>query len=323
MVELGYNSLELSIRVDTPVFVWGGSRLMMGLDFVIQGGRVYLIDIASVDIPENLMRLRGDLVNALINHILNNVIRAKGQLPPYVRQLNLEGDPCGDEILDINPEGLPGSEVKGLLKTAYLYHVLKSNDDARNALVENVKEALDNRWKPKQFDSGVITRVFWRAVDKSRGYDVFNRVVVRRVSANYKTAVYCINVKHLNGGLVARVMAIGITPNSSFSFKVMVKEDSGVTVDSLIESLRSFSRDLVEFERGRGVYVPKCELPVRIGFGSGRRWKTVLNLLESLDKNLFNELSNYMSRGKKVWGDTTIKLVSDKPVGWVCVDVKR
>jgi len=60
---------------------------------------------------------------------------------------------------------------------------------------------------------------------------------------------------------------------------------------------------------------------VRLGFGAGRRWKTVLSLIERRSPDLFRKLeSNVSQRLGRFWGDTTVKMAEGKPVGWACYE---
>jgi len=217
-----------------------------------------------------------------------------------------------------NPEGVPPSSVKGLLRTAYIYRKLKHEPALLDELAKEVeKKVRENRY-PNSFFLDFERMLMRRSVG-SRHYDLFNRVAVRTLSSKYTSSVYCVEVKKIGGGVEARFTAVGIDPGSRFEFDVQVRKD--VSEDGLdqelVESLREFSRDLAEFERRRGLEVPSCGLPVRLGFGAGRRWKTVLNLLEG--RPAFQKLTYYMTfKLRKAWGDSTVKTVSGRPVGWVC-----
>jgi CRISPR-associated protein Csm5 len=60
---------------------------------------------------------------------------------------------------------------------------------------------------------------------------------------------------------------------------------------------------------------------VRLGFGAGRRWKTVLSLIEKMRPHLFKRLESYMShRLRRIWDDITFKMADGKPVGWACYE---
>ncbi len=62
--------------------------------------------------------------------------------------------------------------------------------------------------------------------------------------------------------------------------------------------------------------------PGRIGYGVGRRWKTIINLLEKFDKGLYDEVTRLMIQSLgKPWGDLTIRLAKGQVVGMACIKV--
>jgi len=98
------------------------------------------------------------------------------------------------------------------------------------------------------------------------------------------------------------------------------RSDVVLTDQDLKDALRLFSEELAVFERRRDLYVPQCDA-VRLGFGAGRRWKTVLSLIEKMRPHLFKRLESYMShRLRRIWDDITFKMADGKPVGWACYE---
>jgi len=296
--------MRLVFEVYTPVFIMGGGQAMRDVDYFEVGGRAYLVDWLAAEVEgDSFERARAALKRAL----------ERGRRVGGVVELRLASS-CGELVHLGSPEGVPPSSVKGLLRTAYIYRRLKRDPALLDELAKEVERKVEEGAPPKFFFSGFERRLMRRAVDESRSYDLFNRVAVRALSSKYTSSIYCVEVKKRGGGVEARFTAVGIDPGSRFEFEVQVRE-AGLGQE-LVEALREFSRDLAEFERGRGLEVPSCGLPLRLGFGAGRRWKTVLNLLEG--KAAFHKLTDYMSRRGKAWGDSTVKTVGGRPVGWVC-----
>jgi len=321
-----YEEMDLKITVKTPVFVLNGVRLQLNLDAFNVGNKLHIIDWSKISIP-NI----GTDFNKVINYIRNQLL--SGKLINGTRTVNVQGI-CGNEIHDANPEGLPPSTIKGMLRTAYIYSIIKNDQNARNNLINAVKKSLNRNKKPMSFDTELIKEIMRVTVNRGRTFDVFNRITVMRNGGRYEFSSYCVEVKHVNETKpIVQYTAIGLRPDSTLEFKVLIRRNSHVsasnapnkliTINELKSALGEFSSDIKEFERKRGIQVIECSggHPIRLGFGSGRRWKTVINLLEIFDRNLYDELTKYMSKNR-IWDDKTVKFVSNKPVGWVCVDVQ-
>ena len=307
----------LRLRVDTPLFVLGGGSAVVGLDAFYKEGRLYLVDITSPKLAAAIVARPS----------LEEAIKAASSRPAEYAHRHFSSPPIPDKTevkIGVVP---PASTVKGLLRTAYLWLALSRDEKLAEGFVKAAAEAVDEGTHPKFVGSVGEALVFRRELEGGRRWDVFNSVAVRERGAEAEFRVYRVDV-YERAGIKATFYAAGLAPGSKLEYEVVARprEDGGsdavLTEQDLKDALRLFSKELAAFERARGLYAPQCDA-VRLGFGAGRRWKTVLSLIERRSPDLFRKLESYMSqRLGRFWGDTTVKMAEGKPVGWACYEWK-
>jgi len=309
----------LRLRVDTPLFVLGGGSAVVGLDAFYKEGRLYLVDITSPKLAAAIAARPS----------LEEAIKAASSRPAEYAHRHFSSPPIPDKTevkIGVVP---PASTVKGLLRTAYLWLALSRDEKLAEGFVKAAAEAVDEGTHPKFVGSVGEALVFRRELEGGRRWDVFNSVAVRERGAEAEFRVYRVDV-YERAGIKATFYAAGLAPGSTLEYEVVARprprEDGGsdavLTEQDLKDALSLFSKELAAFERTRGLYAPQCDA-VRLGFGAGKRWKTVLSLIERRSPDLFRKLESYMSqRLGRFWGDTTVKMADGKPVGWACYEWK-
>ncbi|KUO81890.1 MAG: CRISPR-associated protein, partial [Pyrobaculum sp. JCHS_4] len=293
----------LRLRVDTPLFVLGGGSAVVGLDAFYKEGRLYLVDITSPKLAAAIAARPS----------LEEAIKVASSRPAEYAHRHFSSPPIPDKTevkIGVVP---PASTVKGLLRTAYLWLALSRDEKLAEGFVKAAAEAVDEGTHPKFVGSVGEALVFRRELEGGRRWDVFNSVAVRERGAEAEFRVYRVDV-YERAGIKATFYAAGLAPGSTLEYEVVARprprEDGGsdvvLTEQDLKDALRLFSEELAAFERARGLYAPQCDA-VRLGFGAGRRWKTVLSLIERRSPDLFRKLESYMSqRLGRFWGDTTV-----------------
>jgi CRISPR-associated protein Csm5 len=307
----------LRLKVDTPLFVLGGGSAVVGLDAFYKEGRLYLVDITSPKLTETIATRPS----------LEEAVRIVSSRPAEYAYKHFSSPPIPDKTevkIGVVP---PASTIKGLLRTAYLWLALSRDEKLAEGFLKAVAEAVDEGAHPKFVGSEGEALVFRQELEGGRRWDIFNSVVVREKGAEAEFRVYRVDV-YERTGVKATFYAAGLAPGSELEYEVVVRprprEDGGsdvvLTEQDLKDALRLFSEELAAFERARGLYVPQCDA-VRLGFGAGRRWKTILSLIERRSPDLFRKLESNMSqRLGRFWGDTTVKMAEGKPVGWACYE---
>lgn len=315
--------MMLEFTIKTPTFVLSGGRLISGVDFVVLSNNLYVIDIDKLPIDQVIRNPRISLDLLIKEFVMKEPAKYSS------RFYRIEEQCTSNEVLDHNLEGVPASEIKGILRTAYLYWLLKNDSDKRVRFLNIVKEKLNNgdalnRISPDAEKAALTVgiKVTYEEEEKELTYEVMNKVIVKQITrpglTNY--GVYCIRDR---GGKFS-VRALGLRPGTIIRYELIIDRRHEHLGQDLTKALREFSTDLTAFESRRGVKPPECGdgLPIRVGYGVGRRWKTVINLLESLDPTLLSNVTNYVSsKLGRVWDDSTIRLAGNEPVGWVCLRV--
>jgi len=307
----------LRLRVDTPLFVLGGGSAVVGLDAFYKEGRLYLVDITSPKLTEAIATRPS----------LEEAVRIASSRPAEYAYKHFSSPPIPDKTevkIGIVP---PASTIKGLLRTAYLWLALTQNHKLANDFLDTVANALNRGVHPKAVGSAGEALVFRRELEGGRRWDIFNSVVVREKGAKAEFCVYKVDV-YKRTSVMATFYAAGLAPGSKLEYEVVARprpredgrSDAVLTEQDLKNALSLFSKELAAFERTRGLYAPQCDA-VRLGFGAGRRWKTVLSLIEKMRPYLFKRLEGYMShRLGRIWDDITVKMAEGKPVGWACYE---
>ncbi len=305
----------LRLQVETPLFVLGGGSLVVGLDAFYSDGFLYVVDVTS---PSVLAATKAGS--------LEEVIKAVSAKPAKYAKTRIPSPPIPDKT-EVKLGGVPpASTIKGLLRTAYLLRALHLDEKLAESFLKAVEEAINEGVAPKYVASAGEELVFKRTID-GRRLDIFSLVAVRERNADVQLRVYKVDV-YKQGKPKTTFYATGLAPGSRLEYEVATRprprEDGSVektlTEEDIKESLKLFSELLTAFERGRGLYTPSCNA-VRLGFGAGRRWKTVLSFIEKKDHQLFRRIESYMTqRLGRPWGDSTVKTTDGKPVGWACYE---
>jgi len=305
----------LRLKVDTPLFVLGGGSAVVGLDAFYKEGRLYLVDITSPKL----------IATATTGASLEELVKLASSNPAQYAYRSFSSPQIQDKTevkIGVVP---PASTIKGLLRTAYLWLALTQDHKLANDFLDTVANALNGGVHPKAVGSAGEALVFRRELEGGRRWDIFNLVAVREKGAKAEFRVYKVDV-YERTSVIATFHAAGLAPGSELEYEVVVwpRQVSGsnvvLTEQVLKDALRLFSEELAAFERRRDLYVPQCDA-VRLGFGAGRRWKTVLSLIEKMRPHLFTRLGSYMShRVGRMWDDITFKMADGKPVGWACYE---
>jgi CRISPR-associated protein Csm5 len=327
----------LRLKVDTPLFVLGGGSAVVGLDAFYKEGRLYLVDITSPKL----------MATATTGASLEELVKLASSNPAQYAYRSFPSPQIQDKTevkIGVVP---PASTIKGLLRTAYLWLALTQNHKLANDFLDTVANALNRGVQskavgslrtrssystrlcvqPKAVGSAGEALVFKQVLEGGRRWDIFNLVAVREKGAKAEFRVYKVDV-YKRTSVIATFYAAGLAPGSELEYEVVVwprpRQVGGsnvvLTEQVLKDALRLFSEELAAFEQERGLYVPQCNA-VRLGFGAGRRWKTVLSLIEKMRPHLFRRLESYMShRIGRIWDDITFKMADEKPVGWACYE---
>lgn len=341
-------NLRLELRAITPVHIGDGNTLLE-TDFVVRNGYVELVDYQEVlrNLPEveaeRLIELAG---RAEVKNKIGEIYRGK---LPVVRRMPLHGrggvksmkiKTC---IRDSGGAYIPGSSLKGFIRTALLYSFLKDNpavleNSLREVIHKGLKYKRERRFselkKLKKFAAQELEK---RVFGKTPNTDVFRSVRIPDPKERCDTEVYEVKITGTRGSIPLYVE--GIPPGSKFTFHIEILENSDVkkkfdgivreiTQDMILNSIKVFSKDLIEKEAkishsAKSFYNALAGRYVRLGGRTDYFSKTISLLIS---QSTFREFRNLFRIGENPrtkrlnlfrFPVTRSYTLDNKPLGWL------
>jgi len=125
--------INLELKPVTPIHVWSGIDLVKDIDFVDLGDKVCIIDLDKL-----LQFIRIEDLVKLTKEKISHVIRKYAQQLRLCKEiLDKRSTETANALSQFNPYGVPGSSIKGYLRTALLNYFIE------NAEKLNVKLKVD------------------------------------------------------------------------------------------------------------------------------------------------------------------------------------
>ncbi|RLI85850.1 MAG: type III-A CRISPR-associated RAMP protein Csm5 [Archaeoglobales archaeon] len=334
----------MEIRTLTPVHVSSGNKLTR-IDFIVRDGKVFVLDTPRLFEAlewKDVMKLVDELsYRSLVDIAKEFGIDVVDFRLYYVK---LTGS-VGNEILEqIKTEGrsyIPGSSIKGAIRTAILWHIVKNDRSLLNFAIRCLEELTRGKITHKTLkmaDDKLERRVF----GKDPRSDFMRALRVTDSTPFDKLRVY--EVKILGSG-VRGVCVECIDENDTAEIDIKIDEFTNIEkfkehgindVKDIVEITRDFSLTLIEKELGydysdktksilKGIKNSRGML-LRVGWGTGWYSKTIGLLLENhpnfegLRRRLGLGRSLRTKRFYDVFPKTRRVTVDGKPLGWICID---
>jgi len=303
---LELEKLVLTLEVVTPVHVWSGSEAIVGVDTVVYGGRVCFVDPQRY--LEYVNRYRPDLLRApeemlkLVSDIVREASMKGVSLCSRSVDVWLRGEEvrAGSRIRLNQPLGVPATTLKGYIRTALLYKLLKEAS-AKGDVCSVVREGLDLSREPKNASEGLEAKFFRKPRPKKAGgfSDAFMTLQISEpAESSIRTAVSKIDVlEKASGKLVpiASQLAEVLAEGSKLRFELKIVKPlptayspqqreladivelyrKTITAEGLVSALKEFGCDLLRFEISRIEELAK---------GYGGEFEYYLKLLRELDE---------------------------------------
>lgn len=321
----------MRLKTLSPIHVGCGENYT-ALDFCAADGQVLLLDGESI--VAELMRYGADAIKS----IATGRKRVEDYIDPEeycVRRLKLVGQVENREIRrhihTINGLYIPGSSIKGSIRTAVLWSMVNENRGLLNFAISLMEKATKRkritRDVLKKLDDNLENRVFREG--ESKATKDFMKGLIVGDCGFFTGAVYQIHVLGTNISVAAEC----IEPNQMNEFELKFK---GVDEELIRESCRNFYRRVAEVELEYGYPDEKTRrffksvmgkaFPLRVGFGSGWYSTTIGTLLREHPK--FEHLRRKLGLGKNPRSrklsrnfPATRRVTADSyPLGWMEVD---
>ncbi len=397
--------IRLEVSVETPLHVWSGNTLIGGFDYVVRGDKVTIVDSECVtsriaEALEESIDVSEDTVSQSIIKLVDSgkcvarvlplVFRAT---PPLCRSAEAVLKRIKEMVKlrvgsDLVP-AVPGSEIKGLIRTAILYRAIAASQvlatiisrrltqelqqlqTARLHVVrKSIKNIGRNLVENDMFfiglrDLGLEARGENERMDVLSVLMVSDPLNVRDLSSSVRSLLAVDTnsvigaelVEALDGGSLEFEVVIDIDRielilkslrSSQRHIETLLSNLASRPREFIEECLREFSKKSIELERQRVDRVMRSwrqrgldrrfrsvydslsryrqyleeaernlgrEIRARIGFGTNRRWKTVVHAFNDpgLERTLVSTMSRYVAlssrRRIRHWDDSSLRLV--------------
>ncbi len=361
-----YNQFDLNIEVLSPLHIGNGETLTSVGEFITTSHNIRYLKLDELNDLLDEKELTDDYTDKIIKAagsfdtfktLMEYDIDVEGLIQNEIKLNSNDLNPLNNNILHIfhNSEGkkyIPGSSVKGMLKTVLLFHYL-NNDRSYLLHVEKIiKEKFDtwNRknafnWLKKQWDDVVKDEnLFYNnEFNLLRPADSMfiknDCLLVEQVKRQHFYGVDSDSLDWLQEtvkkGTVVK-FKLRIIPEFSDPFTLLNSEDSA----QLFEAINEYSLKMIDFELdlvAQSFYVNKKILIdflyqlkeqilgsnnqfaiCRLGKGKSIYFQTILSLL---DKDLLNILIKklYKSEGDEsdYFPNTRVLTAFDEMLGWI------
>jgi len=328
----------MEIKTLTPVHIGSGNKLTR-TDFIVRNGKVIVLDAPKLF---RALEEKGcdvmNIVNELSYRSLDDLARDFGLDAMDFRRYEVKLTGSIGEISEQIKTGgrayIPGSSVKGAIRTAILWYILKNDKSLLNFAVKCVEELTKRRITNKTLkmaDDKIERKVFGKdprndfmralKISDSTPFDKLKVYEVKILGSNIRVCVECIDENDTAG--------IGIKIDTASKFREYGIKD----IDDIKEITRDFSLALIGKELSynygdktkfilKGIKNSKGML-LRVGWGTGWYSKTIGLLLEDHPK--FESLRRKLGLGRSprtkrfydVFPKTRRVTVDGKPLGWI------
>ncbi|MBY5959777.1 type III-A CRISPR-associated RAMP protein Csm5 [Membranicola marinus] len=138
-----------NIKILTPVHVGVSNEknLAKGLDFVTKKGRLYLLDTAKLlkRIPAYQLANEAEKNNGFLKILEENKIVFEDVSSSVIQSKSLHGWEIKSQIkTGLGYPYLPGSSIKGALRSMLLHHYQKEKNEAKNADLDFIFGSIEN-----------------------------------------------------------------------------------------------------------------------------------------------------------------------------------
>jgi len=339
-------TMEVKCELITPIFIGCGEEYSQ-LDYFIEDGLAHIIDlekaVSDLDDLEKVDYISGLIVSNIDNNRLNltakDILESVG-LNPYdyvIRKIESEifsnkKTRVKKFINQNNTYYIPGSSIKGAIRTAYIFNYYDKNLPELLKILDDRNIKLHDKGKEleKNAISKDIPKDFFKYLKISDSLNLegeFKFIHTKRWNYRKKKFDVPINME----GMTKGTFSINIKIEDEF-FKNINKrlktnynpKDDEKKFDILKNLCNNFSKTVVEFElkKNNPVYVEKSyeklladinkddAIYLNLGFGGGFLNKTVYPLLWKNDENhlyfrkiksLFIALSGGNKNLKNAW----------------------
>ena len=337
----------MKIETLSPVHVGDGDKYT-AMDFVVKNGRVVFLDVLKVlqeldRRGEDVMKLAEDIGSRWrsIGDVLDDVYEFKQKEAKFIGDEN--GTATGKEIIKHIQSGgrlyIPGSSIKGAIRTALLWKAVKDDRNLLDWTIQYIKR--ERRFDLKKIDDKLEAKVFRSSKQLNKDdpkNDMLRALRITDTTHFTKSTVYEVKFVNMRG---FTVLAECIDAGDSADVEVDIDEytlrvlGERLDFDDIKEATKEFAGEIVKTEMRRG-YPERTKnefknvlrskgLLLRTGWGVGWYSTTIGTLLSTHPD--FEGIRRKLRLGRRPRGKgisrnfpVTRRITwDDKPLGWVAI----
>lgn len=308
----------------TPVHI-GTSQvenLSQVVDYVYKDGLVHTIDFEKLQKAiKKRSRPNFNLEEKFLEDLRERRIR---KLDEFLEQNNISiteiedyrlkttGSISGEIQKMIHSEGrpyIPGSSIKGMLRTALAYWYLKNDKDI---LIESVEHIIENRVRPKKAFQSLNGRIF---LDPNR--DPLKNIIVSDSEFIPKEKILISPTKRMSIKSVGRDVSIPIPVE-------VISTETEVSFSIKIQSLKVFNPKFSFLEDTKAAFPKLCQILNEFSKASLKREIQELTspnfssikskyerFLKEIEDSKINGCIGRLGFGKTFWDETVILILKD------------
>jgi CRISPR-associated protein Csm5 len=311
---LGEIALTLSLEPVTPLHVSSNRESIVGIDVILEGDQVVFIDLES-----SLKDLDPKVLDKILNvafskegfYRLTETLTREGRLTPLFKAVAKTKLSNGARVRLMQRMIVPGSTLKGYIRTAILYELLRNIQDPKKILDEKIRKNLpgDPRYVAQDLEKYLLRTL---RLPKQGGFvDAFaNLIVSDPVVERYELAVREMRViKRATERAIATIFMVtlesgllryDIRISGPFNIdKIVMQDDVKSRMRDILERLglimkivRDDPSDLIRILREYGCRHLREELERTKNLGKPSIYKIYINKLEELEKLCRSTSSN-------------------------------
>ncbi len=325
--------MNITLETVTPVHIGNGEEWSF-LDYFIENGKANILNTDAIFESLNDVQI----IDNLSKEIEEKIINGQAQINPkeffgnyidvskYIIK-RIESDEISGKVKIkkfINQQGryyIPGSSIKGAIRTAYFFDFFDKKIDT---LVDVLKNKNDKFKELNQIVFGEITSDFFKYfhVTDSQFISDSNMKIIKTIRYN--------NEKNKEG---VPICLEAIKEHSIVNFEIKIDDRSKITIEDIKNSVRNLTTTVCDYETNnnknpdfiKNFYneiKKNNEIYLNLGFGGGYLVKTIYLLLWKHKKDI-SLIKNMLPIKKKQKVDAfydfprTKVIYNKKPIGWV------
>lgn len=224
-----YAKSILKLRPITPVHVWSGTNASVGIDAFIVKDDFYHVSYDIIEkLPPNVITRLPEIIKRSPAEAMREVFNSLfslGALTPVAKVKVKPGPQTGQQVKLIHRDLIPGSTLKGYIRTAVLRALLTRMP--RDKAIEVIKRGVDVSAEPKKVGVGLEAQLLRKARIRLQGgfVDAFMLIMVSDpIIKESKLSLRELRVVHVHNpsSVVARTLAITLDPSEKTKLEYMI-----------------------------------------------------------------------------------------------------